>query len=167
MKKMFLLCCICTALYTVNAQDVHRTIGVGLQTSFPLYGISVKYGINNNSVVQAVVAPFGAKSDGATASIDFYGLRYIYRFPGNDEKSLVLDPYLFGGGGLIHYSYSDGYNPKTSDNLFGYSLGGGLELIVLKGLAISAEAGYGKLSFTGGTAINSIVGGGGIHYYFK
>ena len=91
-------------------------------------------------------------------------MRYIYRFPSNDEKAVVLDPYLFEGGGLIHYSISDGYNPKTSDNVFGYNLGGGLEVILLKGLAISAEVGYGRLSFTGGTAVNSIIGGGGKNF---
>ena len=166
MRKFFLLIFACFIINSLKAQEVNRKIGVGLQTSFPVYGISVKYGISNSSVIQAVVAPFGAKSGGESVSLNFYGLRYIYRFPGNDEKSVVLDPYLFGGGGLIHYSISDGTD-KTSDNVFGYSLGGGLEVILLKGLGISAEVGYGKLSFTGGIAVNSIIAGGGLHYYFK
>ncbi len=95
------------------------------------------------------------------------GVSFIYLFPCDDEKSAVLDPVLLGVGGLIHYSISDGYDPKTSDNMFGYSLGGGLEVILLKGLGLSAELGYGKLSFTGGTAVNSVIFGGGIHYYIK
>ncbi len=131
MRKLLLLCFVFISSYVANAQEIHRSIGVGLQTSFPVYGLSVKYGLNKNSVLQGIVAPFGASSGGASASINFYGVRYIYRFPGDDEKSAVLDPYLFGGGGLIHYSISDGYDQKTSDNIFSNSLACVIEFILL------------------------------------
>lgn len=153
----------------VKAQDIKRTFGVGLQASFPTYGISVKYAITDASVIQATIAPFGVGTSGASASLNFYGLRYIHRFIGEDGGSVVLDPYLFAGGGLLNYK-TDGTGfggSKTSETSFGYSAGGGLELIVAKRLGLSAEIGYGKLSFTGGIAVNSILFGGGIHFYIN
>lgn len=169
MKKTFLFLMIMTTIMTLKAQDVRRTFGVGLQSSFPVYGISLKYGLTDQSVVQATIAPFGVSSDGGSASLNFYGLRYIHRFPGEEGSGVILDPYLFVGGGLLSYktNFTAIGGTKTSDNSVGYAAGGGLELIVAKRFGISAELGYGKMSFSGGIAINTVTYGGGLHFYIN
>ena len=159
---------LCAVIITKSkAQDVHRTLGVGLQSSLPVYGLSVKYAFTDQSVGQATIAPFGIKSDGGSASINFYGLRYIYRFPGNEDHAVIVDPYVFIGTGLINFKYdytSYGGN-KSSQNIFSYSGGGGIEVILFNKVGLSAEVGYGKISVSAGTGINTLLGGGGIHYY--
>lgn len=167
MKKAILIVLTLVVLKaSVIAQDVNRTIGVGLQASFPSFGLSLKYAVTDQSVVQATIAPFGMSSGGTSTSFNYYGLRYIHRFIGNDETSVVLDPYLFVGGGLMSFKTTSS-GSSSSSNTFGYSAGGGLELILGKKFGISAEIGYGKLSFSGGVAVNSILSGGGLHFYFK
>jgi hypothetical protein len=64
MKKAILGLCIVMVFCAINAQDVKRTFGVGLQSSFPTFGISVKYAVSEKSVVQATLAPFGVTSGG-------------------------------------------------------------------------------------------------------
>ena len=169
MKKLLLTVTIVIIAFIANSQDVNRKFGIGLQSSFPVYGISVKYGLNENSVIQATIAPFGVSVDGGSFSMNYYGARYIYRFPGDDGGSVVLDPYLFGGGGMISYtSNMTAYGgTKTTDNFFGYSVGGGVELIVARKLGISAELGYGKLSISGGVGVNTMLLGGGLHFYIN
>lgn len=153
---------------STQAQDIKRKIGVGLQYSLPIFGLSVKYGITESSVLQATIAPFGVGASGDNASINFYGARYIHRFPGSSRTTTVLDPYLFAGVGLINYKYSSSYygDESSSETIFSYSVGGGLELIVANSLGLSAEIGYGRVSFTG-LAVNTIVIGAGIHYYLR
>jgi hypothetical protein len=160
---------IFTFTVSVNAQETKRTFGVGLQASFPTYGLSAKYAITDASVVQATIAPFGVSSGGSSASLTFYGLRYVHRFPGEDGTAVVLDPYLFAGGGLINYKENNtAYGgSKTSQSYFGYSAGGGVEAIFGNAFGISAELGYGKLSFTDGIAVNSLIFGVGLHYYIR
>ena len=170
MKRLFLLAG--AFLVFTNAsfcQDVNRTFGVGLQSSFPVYGLSVKYAITEQSVVQATIAPFGISADGGSVNMNFYGARYVHRFPGQDGGSVVVDPYLFAGGGLVTYTtnFTSYGGSKTSDSYFGYSAGGGVELIVGRKFGISGELGYGKISFSGGVAVNAILFGGGLHFYIN
>lgn len=157
MKKIFLFACLLTLVFNASSQDVNRTFGVGLQSSLPTYGISVKYALTASSVAQATIAPFGS----GLYKINFFGGRYIHRFPGNDGSAVSLDPYLYAGAGLI--TYSDFIGSKY--NFFSYSVGGGLEVIVAKKLGLSAELGYGKLNVLQGLAAAGITGGGGIHFY--
>jgi len=146
MKKLitfFLLASICTSSF---AQEVSRKLGFGLQSSFPVFGISAKYGITENSVVQATIAPFGVSSGGGSVKLNYYGARYIYRFPGNDESNPVFDPYLFGAVGLATWKYKVAGVSSSGESFFSYSAGGGVEMIVGKKFGISAEVGYGKIS---------------------
>lgn len=163
MKKVFFLAFAILTLNFTNAQEVNRTFGVGLQASLPSYGISVKYALTDASVLQGTLAPFGS----GLFSMNFYGARYIHRFPSSDEGKVSLDPYLYAGAGMISFkSDLSGYGlDKTTDNFFSYSVGGGVELIVARKLGISAELGYGKMSIVDGFGVNSILGGGGIHFY--
>lgn len=166
--KCFLavLCALLISTNT-NAQEVHRILGIGLQSSFQIYGISLKYAFTESSMGQVTLAPFGIKAGGASTSINFYGARYIYRFIGNDEHSVVVDPFLYAGAGLIAIKtdFSSFGGNKRTQNVFSYSFGGGLELLLLKRVGVSFELGYGKISISSGTAVNSIVAGTGIHYY--
>jgi hypothetical protein len=163
MKKVVII--VLTFLYfsTSNAQDVKRTMGVGLQSSFPTYGISVKYAVADNSVVQATIAPFSA----GLFSVNFFGARYIHRFPDADQGKVSLDPYVFGGAGIMTFKTDlSGYGMgKTSDSFLSYSVGGGVELILARKLGISAELGYGKMNIVDGLGVSGILGGGGLHFY--
>lgn len=118
MKKVLLGLFLTMALGAIKAQDVKRTFGVGLQSSFPTFGISLKYAITEQSVVQATIAPFGGSSDGGSVSMNFYGVRYVHRFPDSDERNISLDPYLFVGGGLMNYKsdFTSVGLDKTSEN---------------------------------------------------
>jgi hypothetical protein len=163
MKKTLLFSLAILVASIVSAQDVKRTLGVGLQASLPTYGLSVKYGLSNASVIQGTIAPFGA----GLFSMNFYGGRYIHRFPDSDQGKVSLDPYVYGGAGIMSFKTdfsSIGFG-KTTDNFFSYSVGGGLELIVARKLGISAELGYGRMSVIDGFAVSGILGGGGIHFY--
>lgn len=169
MRKIFFLICLLALTFTGKAQDVRRTFGVGLQSSFPSYGISLKYGVTERSVVQATVAPFGTSFDGGSIKTNFYGLRYLYRFPDSDQGSVSIDPYLFAGGGLLRYveDFTALGLEKTSENMFGYSGGAGAEFIFLGKFGVSAELGYGKMSFSGGLAVNTLLFGAGLHFYIN
>lgn len=150
----------------VSAQDGNRKIGVGLQSSFPVYGISAKIGITDQVMAQAIVAPFGASAGTAGYSLNFYGARGIYRFTDPDR---VAVPYAFAGAGLIHSTFTYG-TTSSSANIVGWSLGAGLEFFpnFLDNLGLSAEIGYGSMSVgTGNIAISSMTYGGGLHYYFN
>lgn len=163
MRKTLFIIVMMITFMSVKAQDVKRTLGVGLQASLPSYGLSVKYALNEASVVQATIAPFSS----GLYSINFYGARYVHRFPDSDQGKVSLDPYVFAGAGLLNYKtdLSMFGMGKTSDSFLGYSAGGGVELIVAKKLGISAELGYGKMGVADGIGVSSIFGGGGVHFY--
>ena len=149
-----IICVFLMFNYCVKSQEVKRTLGVGIQSSYPIFGLSAKYGISNNMVVQATVAPFST----GIFSTNFYGGRFLYRWPGKEQNGLVLDPYLYGSGGLLTFKIADfGYGTATQ-SFFGYSIGGGVELIIAKQLGLSLEAGYGKLQVTAGLGVTSLTG---------
>lgn len=156
MRKIILLLLTTASLNLVSGQDTKNTFGIGFQSSLPVYGLSVKYALSEQSVVQATIAPFGS----GDFKINFYGGRYIHRFQSED----ALNPYLFGGLGLITFS---GYGTTSSDNFISYSAGGGLEYIVAGALGLSADLGYGKFGVSNGLGVSGIFLGIGIHYYIK
>ena len=163
MKKIAIMIFTFFMMTHLNAQEVKRTLGVGLQASFPTYGISAKYGITDQSVIQATIAPFSS----GLFSVNFYGARYIHRFPDKDQGKVSLDPYIYGGAGLMSFKtdLSDFGMGKSTESFFSYSVGGGVELIVAKKLGLSAELGYGKMNVVEGVSVSGILGGGGLHFY--
>ena len=169
MKKHISKIFVIGLLFTTNlltAQDGNRKIGVGLQSSFPVYGLSAKIGITDQIMGQAIIAPFGASSGTVGYSLNFYGARGIYRFTDPDR---VAVPYAFAGAGLIRSTFTSG-TTSTSANIVGWSLGAGLEFFpnFLDNLGLSVELGYGSMSVgSGNIAINSMTYGGGLHYYFN
>jgi hypothetical protein len=169
MKKHLLKFLTVGLLFSTNllsAQDGNRKIGVGLQTSFPVYGISAKIGITDQIMAQAIIAPFGGSAGTVGYSLNFYGARGIYRFTDADR---VAVPYGFAGAGLIRSTFTSG-TTSTSANIVGWSLGAGLEFFpnFLDNLGLSVELGYGSMSVgTGNVAFSSMTYGGGLHYYFN
>jgi opacity protein-like surface antigen len=167
MKKLFFTIALAFAAFNLSAQDGNRNIGVGLQSSFPIYGLSAKIGITDKVLAQAVVAPFNSSSGDFGYSINFYGVRGIYRFTDADNS---LVPYGFAGVGLIRSTLKMGSLGSTSSNMLGWNLGAGLEYFpnFLDNLGVSVELGYGAMNVSSvGVSVSSITAGGGIHYYFN
>jgi hypothetical protein len=69
MRKLLIMSVVILLATVSQSQEVNRTFGVGLQSSFPTYGISAKYAIAEQSVIQGTVAPFGS----GLFSVNFYG----------------------------------------------------------------------------------------------
>lgn len=141
-----------------------NTLGFGFQASLPAWGLSAKYAISDKATIQATIAPFS----GGVTKINFYGLRYIHKL--KLETPTAIDPYLFGGAGIITYSTdlsSLGVNQKSSDSFSSYSFGAGFEYVTANVLGLSLDLGYGKLSVTNGMALSSLFFGGGVHYYIR
>jgi hypothetical protein len=167
MKKITLTILFSCIISIVVAQDGNRRIGIGAQTSFPIYGLSAKIGFTDQIVGQAIIAPYSVSSGDFGYSISFYGVRGIYRFTEPDRFAV---PYAFVGGGLIRSTLKLGSLGSSSANLLGWNLGAGLEFFpsFLDNLGSSVELGYGAMSVGAlGLSINSITYGVGVHYYFK
>jgi hypothetical protein len=169
MKKSLVVILFLSSSFFLKAQEVNKTLGVGLQASFPTLGVSVKYGITERSVLQATLAPFGAKSGGGSVNMNFYGARYLHRFTGSQEGSVVLSPYVFAGGGVLVSTINmSAYGlGKSSESMLGYSGGAGLEIHMARKIGLSAELGYGRMSYSGLVAVNSLLFGAGLHYYIN
>lgn len=147
----------------VNAQK--NKIGVGAQYSASSFGLSVKYNVDQNSTIQATINPISA----GTLNMNFYGARYYYHFP---QESTPLRPYVYGGAGLITFSYklsglTNGMLKDYSDSFFGYAAGGGLAFDIVERLEGSADVGYGKIDTSNGLAVSAATVGVGLHYYLK
>jgi opacity protein-like surface antigen len=166
MKKLIFTMALALITFKASAQDGNRTIGVGVQTAFPVYGLSAKIGITDQIVAQAVIAPFSGSSGSVGYSINFYGARGIYRFSEPDKMAV---PYAFAGVGLIRSTLNLG-SSSSSSNLLGWSLGAGLEFFpgFLDNLGASVEVGYGAMNVGNlGVSLAALTYGVGIHYYFK
>lgn len=146
-------------------QPVHepKTIGVGIQSSFPVYGASVMINTNSRISVQGILGAFG--------TLKMYGGRALYRF---DAKS-NLQPYAFGMLGSWSY---EGYElsssgmsiQKSTETVFGLGAGGGVEYFFqgLPDLGFNAEVGYGSAKFKQiDYDFSAISFGVGIHYYIR
>lgn len=165
MKKVLLFSMIVLASFTMaNAQDGDRKLGVGLQSSFPSFGLSVKYAITDQSVVQATVAPFGS----GTWKMNFFSGRYLHRWL--DAASLgsnsSIDPYVFAGLGLVTYKWN-GMGGNDKDSFISYGFGGGAEFVLGSKFGIALELGLGKFGISAGEGVFGITGGLGLHYYIK
>jgi len=159
----FIMALVATPLFS---QDGNRSIGLGLQSSFPTYGISARASVTERIQGQAILAPFGGKAGSVGYTVTFYGLRGIYRFTDVDRSAV---PYGFAGAGLIRSKFNFG-STSTSTNLLGWNVGAGVELFpgFLDNMGASIEIGYGALSVSAlGASFASITYGFGLHYYFN
>lgn len=93
--------------------------GVGFASTWPTYGISGTYQINEIMTAEAIVGAFGTVSN--------FGGRLWYRFS-LDPK---YDLYGFGGTSLLRYGYTEFVPPNqmrdATENVLGLSAGAGIE----------------------------------------
>lgn len=167
MKKLIFTIALAFTALNLSAQDGNRTIGVGVQTSFPVYGLSARVAVTEQIVAQAIVAPFSGSSGDFGYSINFYGARGLYRFTEPDRTAV---PYAYAGAGLIRSTINLGSLGSSSSNMLGWSLGAGVEFFpgFLDNLGASAEIGYGAMNVGAlGVSIAALNFGVGIHYYFN
>jgi len=138
-----------------------KTIGVGLQASFPVYGASIMINTQSNISIQGIL--------GAFSTLKMYGGRVLYRF----ETKKNLQPYVYGLLGAWSY---EGYKigsgwslEKTTETVFGFGGGGGVEYFFegLPDLGFNAEVGFGSVKFKDiDYNFSAISFGAGMHYYF-
>ncbi|WP_298550209.1 hypothetical protein [uncultured Algibacter sp.] len=171
MKKIYLLSLALIALLfssSINAQGMSEagSLGAGLASSFPAYGLSAKYNFTETHTGQITVG--GASYGFGTSSFALTG-RYLYNFEENGS-GFIYKPYAYGQLGYFSVESSFlGANSNASTISFG--IGGGIEFTFenfVDGLAFSADLGYVGGSFDNG--FGSYAGfawGGGIHYYFN
>ncbi len=93
--------------------------GVGFASTWPTYGISGTYQLNETMTAEAILGAFGTISN--------FGGRLWYRF-NLDPK---YDLYGFGGVGILRYGYTEFVPPsqtrKATENVLGLSAGTGIE----------------------------------------
>jgi len=140
---------------------MNHTLGVGFQASFPAYGASVIYNAPSGASVQGIL--------GAFADLKQYAGRVRYRFQPNGN----VHPYAYGTLGVWSY---DGYRisgltaQKSTETVFGFGAGGGIEYFIvgLPGLGFNAEVGFGTAKFKEvDYNLSGISLGIGLHYYLK
>jgi hypothetical protein len=94
------------------AQDAESgRFGVGLQSSWPSYGLSGIYDMSDQITLQAVV--------GALGTVTNLGARALYRFNQQEKYNL----YGFGTAGLWRYDYT-----IDTESVVGFGGGAGIEL---------------------------------------
>lgn len=167
MKKLFLTFALAFSAFQLSAQDGNRNIGIGVQSSFPTFGLSARIGVTEQIQVQPIIAPFSASSGDFGYSVTFFGARGIYRFTETDR---VAVPYGFAGAGLIRSTLKMGSLGSQSSNMLGWSLGAGLEFFpgFLDNLGASVELGYGSMNVgAAGASISGVTYGVGLHYYIN
>lgn len=147
-----------------NAQDVKRSVGFGLQTAFPSFGLSAKYAINDASMVQAIIAPFGT----GTWNTNYFAGRYLHRFLDAADlgSGVSLDPYVYGSLGVVTYNWKyAGY--KYKDSFFSFGVGGGAEVVLGEKFGVSAEIGLGQFGISNYSSSFGLMSGIGLHYYIR
>lgn len=180
MKLLFVLIGMVCFNPTVDAQVFKKKWGVGTQLTDRLYGISIKYALSPAAGVQAVASPFNTKTADGMGSLRYYGLRYLYKLPADEDYYIRIEPYVAVGAGLLDYQSADTGNnmflrmsggaaapASPRQSLLGYSAGAGLEWWLGNGVSISAEICYGRMRFNNGVADRAFLGGAGLHVFLK
>jgi hypothetical protein len=163
----------------------HRHLGVGFNYTSPAPGLSAKFPLWKNELIQISYSQKSYSWDyygmvGWGYSWLFYSAEYQHRF---EEKLLGNKvhyiPFVYAGGGFgqtkwngDYFWYFGGTWEKTQD-WFGYNLGGGVELfppIFKNNLGITAKLGFGSYATANMYGYSSNGGhllfGGSAHYYF-
>jgi hypothetical protein len=95
--------------------DGGSPFGLGFQSSWPAYGLSGLYDMNERITLQAVL--------GALGTVSTLSGRLLYHF-GRQPK---YSPYAFGTVGLWRYSYR-GLGSRSSESTVAFGGGAGVEL---------------------------------------
>ena len=145
----FLIIFFTKSLYSQNAS-------LGIQYTFPSYGISGKYHLNDNHCVQAVFGAFGVVSN--------YTGRYNYLFEERGRRN--VKPFLYAQAGIWRYNYE---LLSIDESTMGFGLGAGLEFdwmnFISENISTTIEIGYGNVDLLYyDLAFTSF--GFGLHYNF-
>lgn len=147
--------------------------GAGLDFSWPYTSLSGKLKVSTNSIFEALI---GSNSTYFGTTNNRYSFRYNYAIPKSDInlfKNKSKDYfYLYGEVGLLTWSYDYDYYTgyywtvrKHTYSKFGYSVGGGYEVIFSNCLGVNISAGLAR-SVYGYDYGYGFAGGCGVHYYF-
>ncbi len=149
---------------TSLAQEDNGRFGIGFQSSWPAYGLSGVYDVNDRVTAQAVLGAFGALST--------LSARGLYHFQREESHTL----YGFGTAGIWRHSYTftGGSESQTSP---GFGGGAGVEFNwrnILNGsgngstfppIFSSIDIGFVAASFDNYN-FSGLVIGAGLHYRF-
>ena len=138
--------------------------GVGFQATFPAYGLSGMYHLNDEASVQGMFGIFG--------DLKTYSGRYLYRF--SHDKAWNM--YGYGSVGFFTYTslVLDGFVLKEkTETVPGFGAGAGVEYSWqafnpnLPPLWSNLELGFGSVNFNEvNFNFSTFSLGAGIHYYF-
>ena len=151
-KLTFVTCMLFFIITDVNSQNA----ALGIQYTFPSYGISGKYHLNDHHCVQAIFGALGVVSN--------YSGRYNYIF--EEQGRREIKPFLYAQAGIWRYNYDI---LSIDESVIGYGAGAGLQFnwmdFISERISTTLEIGYGNVnlmyydfSFTSF--------GFGIHYNF-
>ncbi len=143
-------------IFFISNSLYSQKASLGLQYTFPSYGISGKLHLNDHNSVQAVFGAFGIVSN-------FSG-RYNYLFDERGKRN--VKPFLYGQVGMWRYN-SDILS--IDESALGFGFGAGLEFdwmdFISENLSTSIEIGYGNVDLLYyDFAVTSF--GFGLHYNF-
>lgn len=148
-----------------KAQDISEsgTLGVGVNYSFPVYGISAKYNFTETHTAQVILG--GSSYSFGTNGLNLSG-RYIYNFK-VPESDFIFRPYVYG---QLGYASVRIFNNERFNSV-SYGTGGGIEFTFedfIDGLYFNAELGFFSVNFNNILAgsVSGLAWGGGIHYRF-
>ena len=151
MKKTILIISIIFSTISMYSQNA----SLGVQYTFPSYGISGKYHLNDNHCIQAVFGAFGIVSN--------YTGRYNYLFEERGRRN--VKPFLYAQAGV--WRYDDLLS--IDESAVGFGLGAGLEFdwmdFISENISTTIEIGYGNVDLLYyDFAFTSF--GFGLHYNF-
>lgn len=158
----FAVVALALATPRLEAQEASR-FGIGFQSSWPAYGISGIYDVNDKVTAQVVLGAFGA--------LTTISARGLYHFQKEQKHSL----YGYGTAGLWRHSFR-GFGVSETENSPGLGAGAGVELnwreIIDDGdeptfprLYSSLDLGFVAASFDHYNFSGFVIGGG-LHYRF-
>ncbi len=150
--------------YRQPSLSADQKIGLGFQTAYPFFGLSIKYKIVDSFSLQSII--------GILFDTKLTSLRALYHFSTTESSTA----YCFGQIGqysITGLRIDDDFDfRETTEKIFGYGFGLGLEYHfeeVNYNIPVWAniEVIYGNLNFKEvDFEAQAITIGGGLHYYF-
>lgn len=152
-----LVACAFLASSAATAKPTKDGFGVGFQSTWPSYGLSVKKEMSDTLTAQGTL--------GALGNFTSFGARGLYKFKKEPEYD------IYGYGGLSYWSWDyDGYyrgSRNETFNAIGLGLGAGIEYDVAKEITVNGEIGFNLVNWDSAVSGFSSFGIGiGAHYWF-
>lgn len=137
----------------------------GIRYSYSCMGLTWRHAFNQLNQFEAFVQPV---STDPVKEFNFYGGRYIHRFP---QTEFPFTPYVFLGVGMSTYQ-NNMPNPTLKENTklnkcLGYALGQGVETKITDHLSLSGDVAITRLNDEPDQMLGIIRMGVGMHYTLK